>query len=162
MKILYWIAVFTPHKEIINLVKKEFGLPISLTTVNHYAYGNDDYKATIQKIRQKWGDDLSDIELSYKRKRVKAIGNIYEKCEKTNQMKNALGALYQIQGEVEKAQTIGTQTNYQINIFKDMTEEELEREKLKSLERLKALKGEIVDVQLIEDEGKDASSHVEA
>ena len=89
-----------------------------------------------------------------KRKRVEAITDIYHKCKETNQMKNALGALYQIQGEVEKAQTIGTQTNYQINIFKDMSEEELEQEKVKSLERLKALKQipeikaeEIPDVQ---------------
>jgi len=140
MKILYWLAIFTPAKEIVKLVKEEFGIPISLSTVNYYSCQNEDYKNTIRQLREKWANDLSDCEFAHKRKRVKAIGDIYEKCVSTNQMKNALGAIYQIQGEVEKAQTIGTQTNYQINIFKDMTEEELEQEKVKSLERLKVLR----------------------
>src|SRR3990167_8471978 len=34
MKILYWLAIFTPAKEIVKLVKEEFGIPISLSTLN--------------------------------------------------------------------------------------------------------------------------------
>ena len=140
MKILFWIATFTPYKEIVKLVKEEFNIPISTSAIKQYAHKNEDYRNTILKIREKWANDLSEIQLAHKRKRVEAISGIYEKCLETNQMKNALGAIYQIQGEVEKAQSIGTQTNYQINIFKDMSEEELEQEKVKSLERLKILK----------------------
>ena len=62
-------------------------------------------------------------------------------------MKCALTSLYQIQHEVEKdLQQINQQTNYQINIYKDLTEQELEEERIKSLERLKTLKGEITHI----------------
>lgn len=68
---------------------------------------------------------------------------IYERAKMGNDFKNALNALYQIQHEVEKDLANLNLTNYNINIYKDMSEEELESERLKSLERLKILKGEI-------------------
>ena len=75
---------------------------------------------------------------------MEELEKIYDHCFQDDQMKNALAALYQIQHEVEKdLQQIGSQTNYQINIYKDLTDTELEEERLKSIERLKTLKGEI-------------------
>lgn len=140
MKILYWIAIFTPHKEIVLKIKEEFGIDVSVHTVKYYSCENEDYKNTIRKIREKWGQDITDLEFAHKKRRIQEIQKIYNKCIETNQMRNALSAVQQIQGEVEKAQNVGTQTNYQINIYKDMTEEELEEERIKSLERIKMLK----------------------
>lgn len=140
MKVLYWLATFVSVREIVEKVKEEFGVSISASGINYYAYQNEDYKNTILKIREKWGNELMDIELSHKRRRIQEIEKIYHTCVETKQMKNALGAIYQIQGEVEKATSIGTQINTQYNIFKDMTEQELEEERIKSLERIKVLK----------------------
>lgn len=140
---LSMIATFTEVPKIIKTVKDEFGLSISASAINAYKY-SEGYKPEIEKIRQRWGSDLMNVELANKRRRLEELERIYHHSFSTDQMKNALGALYQIQGEVEKdLQQIGHQTNYQINIYKDMTEQELEEERIKSLERLKTLKGDI-------------------
>lgn len=103
----------------------------------------------IQQIRDKWGNDLLHVEFANKRRRLEALEKIYLKCMGTNQMKNALASLYQIQHEVEKDLEKLSLTNYNINIYKDMTEEELEEERVKSLDHLKRLKGEITDASSI-------------
>jgi len=140
MRVLSMIATFTEVPKIIKTVKDEFGLSISASAVNAYKY-SENYKPDIQKIRERWGSDLMNVELANKRRRLEELEKIYHHSFKTDQMKNALGAIYQIQGEIEKdLQNIGHQTNYQINIYKDMTETELEEERVKSLERLKILK----------------------
>lgn len=140
MRVLFLIATFVPFKEIVEKVKDEFGVSISEGGIKYYAYRNEDYKNTILKIREKWGNEIMDLELSHKRRRIQEIEKIYHASVEKNQMRNALGAISQIQGEVEKAQVIGNQTNYQINIYKDLTEQELEEERVKSLERIKILK----------------------
>ncbi len=140
MRVLSMIATFTEVPQIIKTIKDEFGLTMSATAINNYKY-SDGYKGEIEKIRQRWGSDLMNVELANKRRRLEELEKIYHHSFATDQMKNALGAIYQIQGEVEKdLQNIGHQTNYQINIYKDMTEAELEEERVKSLERLKVLK----------------------
>ena len=140
MRVLSMIATFTEVPKIIKTVKDEFGLTMSASAIENYKY-SENYKAEISKIRERWGQDLMNVELANKRRRLEELEKIYHHSFETDQMKNALGAIYQIQGEVEKnLQQIGTQTNYQINIYKDMTETELEEERVKSLERLKVLK----------------------
>jgi hypothetical protein len=140
MRVLSMIATFTEVPKIIRTVKEEFGLTMSATAINSYKY-SENYKSEIEKIRQRWGSDLMNVELANKRRRLEELEKIYHHAFSSDQLKNALGALYQIQGEVEKnLQQIGSQTNYQINIYKDMTEAELEEERVKSLERLKILK----------------------
>lgn len=143
MKLVYLIATFEKPRHILAKMKEEFGITVNDSLVDYYRR-NPNYKATIQKIRERWGNDLIDVELGTKRRRMEELEDIYYRCKKSNQMKNAITALYNIQHEVEKdLQQIGSQTNYQINIYKDLTETELEEERIKSLERLKALKGEI-------------------
>ena len=140
MKLLFLIATFVDNTTIVRTIKKEFGISISKTTVKHYKT-SEQYRGQIQKMRERWGSDLLDVELSNKRRRLEELEKIYKHCYANDQMKNALAAIHQIQGEIEKdLQNIGSQTNYQINIYKDMSESELEEERVKSLERLKALK----------------------
>ena len=142
MKILFWIATFVKHKEIKKRILNEFNVSLSLKSISNYAT-SEQYEPVIRKIRDRWGSDLLHVELANKRRRMEELERIYAKCVATNQMKNALTSLYQIKGETEKdLDKIGTQTNYQINIFKDMSEEELEQERVKSLERIKMLRGE--------------------
>lgn len=144
------IATFTEVPKIIKNVKEEFDLTISASAINSYKY-SENYKPEIEKIRERWGQDLMNVELANKRRRLEELERIYHHSFQTDQMKNALGALYQIQGEVEKnLQQIGTQTNYQINIYKDMSEQELEEERVKSLERLKVLK-QLPELKGVED-----------
>jgi len=143
MKLIYLIATFEKPRKIVELMKEEFGVTIHPKLVDYYKK-QESYRPVIQRIREKWGSDLMDIELGTKRRRMEELERIYSHCMNTDQMKNALGALYQIQHEIEKdLQQIGSQTNYQINIYTDLSETELEEERIKSLERLKTLKGEI-------------------
>lgn len=139
MKVCFWIASFEKAPDIVERVKNEFGISISVPLIQWYKH-NDNYKQIISKMREKWGNELEDLEMTHKRKRIERVSQILDKCEAKGQMRNALSAITQIQSEVEKNQNIGSQTNYQINIYKDMTDKELEEERLKSIERLKALK----------------------
>lgn len=146
MKLVYWIATFEKPRHIVAMMMDEFGVKIHPALVDYYRH-NESYKPVIQRIREKWGADIGEVALGTKRRRMEELEKIYEHCFTTNQMKNALGALFQIQHEIEKdLQAIGSQTNYQINIYKDLTDTELEEERLKSLERLKTLKGEITHI----------------
>lgn len=148
MRLIYFVATFEKPRNIVLKIKEEFGISIHPKLVDYYKK-KESYRPVIQRIREKWGNDLMDVELGSKRRRMEELTKIYEHCVKTDQMKNALGSLYQIQHEIEKdLQQIGSQTNYQINIYKDLTETELEEERLKSLERLKNLKGEITCLAL--------------
>ena len=139
MKVCYWIASFHKSPEIVEKVKEEFGITISTYLIQWYKH-HENYKQIISKMREKWGNELEELELTHKRKRIEKVTQIFDKCVDKGQMRNALSAITQIQGEVEKNQNIGNQTNYQINIYKDMTDKELEEERLKSIERLKILK----------------------
>lgn len=142
MKVVFMIATFVKPSKIIEFVKNEYGISITEGLIYHYKH-HDDYQNAIQKIRDRWGADLLHVELANKRRRMEELERIYDHCFNTDQMKNALGALYQIQHEVEKDLSKLELTNYNINIYKDMTEAELEEERVKSLERLKKLRGEI-------------------
>lgn len=142
MKIVFWIATFVKVNEIVARVKEEFGISIHPQLVNYYK-AKEEYQPVIQKIRDRWGSDLLHVELANKRRRMEELERIYEHCMNTDQIKNALSALYQIKGEVEKDLQNLSMTNYNINIYKDLTEVELEEERMKSLERLKQLKGVI-------------------
>lgn len=155
MRVLFLHATFVKPGEIVKTVKKEFGIDITVHSAEYYKR-HEDYKKTIQVMREKWGNELLEVELCNKRRRIEELEKIYKHSFDTDQMKNALAALYQIKGEVEKdLQQIGSQTNYQINIYKDMTELELEEERVKSLERLKTLKQipeqEVIEVKEIKD-----------
>lgn len=142
MRVLFWIATFVKVPQIIENCKEEFGFPISKTTIIWYMQ-HENYQKPIARIREKWGNDILKIELSHKRRRLEELSKIYEKTYGEKKYKDAMGALYQIQHEVEKDLSNLNVTNMQVNVYKDMTEAELEEERLKSLERLKVLKGEV-------------------
>jgi len=142
MKLVFWIATFVKTPEIVARVQEEFGISIHPKLVAYYK-AKEEYQPVIQKIRDRWGSDLLHVELANKRRRMEELERIYEHCMNTDQIKNALAALFQIKGEVEKDLQNLSMTNYNINIYKDLTEMELEEERMKSLERLKTLKGVI-------------------
>lgn len=140
MKLVYWIATFKKNAEIHELLKENFGFDIKDSLIAHYRY-SEDYRSFIQKIRDRWGNDLLHVELATKRRRLEEIENIFEKCVSKEQYKNALMALSQIQHEVEKDVQNLSLTQYNVNVYKDMTDAELEEERLKTMERIKQLKG---------------------
>lgn len=150
MKLVFLIATFTPQGKIVEKMQEEFGVTIHVNTVNYYRR-HEAYQKVIANMRQKWGNEILDVELTHKRRRLEELERIYQKCLDSDQMKNALGALYQIQHEVEKDLQNLSLTNYNINIYKDMTEKELEEERLKSLERLKLLKGKTEEIKEVQD-----------
>lgn len=141
MRILFWIATFVKPTQITKLAQEE-GFSISLTTVWHYIK-HENYQKPIARIREKWGNDILNIELAHKRRRLEELSKIYENTYASREFKTSLSALYQIQHEVEKDLANLSVQNMQVNVYKDMSEAELEEERLKSLERLKLLKGEI-------------------
>lgn len=142
MRVLFWIATFVNPKQISENCVQEFGFPISRTTIWHYA-NHDNYQKPIARIREKWGQDILKIELAHKRRRLEELSKIYEHTYNRHNYREAMAALYQIQHEVDKDLDKLNVTNMQVNIYKDMTDAELEEERLKSLERLKLLKGEL-------------------
>ena len=126
--------------DIVKNMKDEFGVTIHPMTVEYYKH-HELYKKIINKHRERWSNDLLDVELANKRRRLMELERIYQKCMSKGEMKNALSSLYQIQHEVDKDVQNLSLTNYNVNIYKDMTDSELEEERLKCLERVKQLKG---------------------
>lgn len=126
--------------EIIELCKKEFGKSISRDSVHNYKY-NPENKVKIQRLREEYTRDLFMVDLASKRKRLERISKIVETCEEYKDYRTALEGLSQIRQEVEKDLASLNMTNYQINVFKDMSEAEIEEERMKSLERIKLLRG---------------------
>jgi len=143
MKIVFWIATFEKVPQIVKNVQEQFGLTIHPMTVEYYKR-NPKFEKTIRQIREKWGNDLLHCELATKRRRVQELEKIYHMSLMKKEMKTALTSLYQIKTEVEKDLANLSMNQYNINIYKDMSDAELEQERLKSLERLKMLKGDIV------------------
>lgn len=144
MHMVYLVAVFKRPKEIVTEMKEKFNVSINESLVAYYKH-HPEYQAPIQKIRERWGNDLLHVELASKRRRLEELTKVYEAAFSKNRFGDARGAIFQIQHEVEKDLNNLSLTNYNINIFKDMTVEELEVEKIKSLEKLKILKGEIIE-----------------
>jgi hypothetical protein len=140
LKLIYLIATFEKPRDILSKMQEEFSVDINASLIPYYR-NHPDYQATIQKIREKWGNDLLHVELASKRRRLEELSKVYQICMQTNQIRNALTSIYQIQHEVEKDLNNLSLTNYNINVYKDMTVEELETERMKSLERLKQLRG---------------------
>jgi hypothetical protein len=140
MRVLTLLSTYVKVPDIVAIIRQEFGIAIGERTIYRYKTGSEHQK-TIQRIREKWTNEIQQVELSNKRRRLEELSRIYEKCFSTNQMKNALASLHQIQGEVEKASdSIQQQNNFQFNIYKEMTEQEIEEERLKILGRIKNLK----------------------
>lgn len=144
MKVVFWIATFEKVPQIVKNVEEQFGIKIHPMTIEYYKR-NPKFEKTIRQIRDKWGNDLLHCELATKRRRVQELEKIYHMSLMKQEMKTALTSLYQIKTEVEKDLASLNLTQYNVNIYKDMTETELEQERLKSLERLKQLKGEITN-----------------
>jgi hypothetical protein len=140
MRILTLLATFTKISNIVEIIKEEFNVTFSYNDI-YWLNHCEDHKKTIAKIRERWTEDIQNIELCNKRRRLEELSKIYEKCFETNQMKNALKAIDQIHDEVEKASNfIQQQNNYQVNIYKEMSESEIEEERLKILDRIKTIK----------------------
>ena len=154
---MFWIATFEKVPQIVKNVQEQFGLTIHPMTVEYYKR-NPKFEKTIKQIREKWGNDLLHCELATKRRRVQELEKIYHMSLMKQEMKTALASLFQIKSEVEKDLQNLNLNQYNINIYKDMSEAELEQERLKSFERLKLLKGEIIDASPI----KEAPIEVEA
>lgn len=142
MRVLFWIATFVKVPQIQKNCEEEFGFSICKTSIWHYIQ-HENYQKPIARIREKWGNDILKIELAHKRRRLEELSKIYEHTYLEKKYKEAMNALFQIQHEVEKDLANLNVQNMQVNVYKDMTDAELEEERLKSLERLKLLKGEV-------------------
>lgn len=156
MFILSGIACFKKNKEIALSLKERFNEPVTESTVDHYRR-HDNYQKHIHRLREKWSQDYLTVEYAHKRRRLEELSKIYDKCYSKEKFKDAMNALFQIQHEVEKDMANLSLT--QINVYKDMTETELEEERLKSLERLKKLKGEIT-CQVVEAKENEPPSNI--
>ena len=150
---MFWIATFEKVPQIVKNVQEQFGITIHPMTVEYYKR-NPKFEQTIRTIREKWGEDLLHFELATKRGRVRELEKIYHLSLMSKQPTIALNALKQIKEEIEKDLSKLNLNQYNINIYKDMSEAEMEAERLKSFERLKVLKGEIIDASPIKSTAK--------
>lgn len=136
-QIILWIAEFKKPAEIFDLVKEKFGKTMSMPTLVNYRNG-EKWQALIRKHREAWGREIFNIELSHKRKRLEELSDIYTEVKGTRNYKLALDALEKIKNETEKE--LGNLHLYNIRVYKSMSDEELEEERLKTLEEIKKLK----------------------
>lgn len=137
MKMLVWIAEFKSTRDVKNLVKEKFGVSLHEMTVNYYKH-SEKWQPMIRKFREQWGQDIMHIPLVHKRKRLEELEKIYLNTFGQEDYKLSLEALEKIKHETEK--DLQNLHLYNIKVYKNMSNEELESERLKTLEEIKKLK----------------------
>ena len=147
-KVVAWFGMCKTAPEVQCMIKTRFKKDLTLDAVKQIKY-RDGNRAIIQRHRDEYNRDIFLVELANKRRRLEKIEDIIEKAEQSGNLKIALDGLGQIKQEVEKDLSSLNMTNYNINVYKNMTEAEIEEEKVKSLERIKILKGAIQEAKQI-------------
>lgn len=136
-QIILWIAEFKSNEEIYKLVQTSFGKTISYPGLQNYKSG-EKWQPLIRKHREAWGREIFNIELAHKRRRLEELSEIYRDAREKEDLKLSMDALLHIKNETEKE--LGNLHLYNIRIYKSMSDEELETERLKTLEEIKRIK----------------------
>ena len=136
-QIIIWIAEFKKNEEIYKLVQEHFGKTISYPGLQNYK-NREKWQPLIRKHREAWGREIFNIELSHKRRRIEELSSIYALARSENDLKLSMEALEKIKHETDKE--LANLHLYNIRVYKSMSDEELESERLKTLEEIKKLK----------------------
>ena len=142
-KIILWISQFKKDAEIMELIETEFGKTLSRHQVGHYR-NSEKWQPMIQKNRERYSAEMFKVELANERRRIEELEENYWTLKGNGKIRDANDSLREIHAQLKK-EGPATQNNYQLNIYKEMSEEEFDKRELELILKRKQLKGEITD-----------------
>jgi hypothetical protein len=137
IEMLGWIAEFKSLGEIVSLLKEKFNVSLNRQTIEYYKAAPK-WQGLIKKYRDQWGTEIFHLPLAHKRRRLEELEKIYYETYSKKDYKLALESLDKIKHETEK--DLQNLHLYNIRVYKNMSDEELESERLKTLEEIKKIK----------------------
>lgn len=159
LQIVSWVAEFKTRGEIQELVIEKFGKTIGLQMIYRYSH-DEEWKPYIQKFREKYASEMFLVELANERRRIEELQDNYWALKKSGKLRDANAALGEIHSQLKRADTF-IQNNYQLNVYKDLKDEDYDNRELELLQKRKKIKGEI-DGQVTEVSAQVGASSNEA
>lgn len=136
-----WIAEYKKYPEIQRLVQETFGKSVHISTLRQYEEA-ECWQALIHKTRKKYESDIYKVELANERKRIEKLQDVVERNFESGKDNIVISGIREIHEHLKKPEFLN-QNNYQINIYKEMTEEEFDKRELELIQKRKQLKAEI-------------------
>ena len=169
MEVCKRFAWFWTITEIEDWMKREFGIVLSRTGLRRNYKDSEYWKPVIDKFREDYLKSVTEVPLANKRKRLEELQKLFDRAISKSDDKSAVAIIKEFRDEMERkvADVSFNFTQITHNEFHDMTDEDLQREKVKTLEqlekvrRLKLITGEkngvgIEDIQEIEEIKKES------
>lgn len=85
---------------------------------------------------------MFQVEYANERRRIETLQKLVNKCLRNGNDSLAVKAIHEINEQLKKNEPT-VQNNYQVNVYKEMTEEEFDKRELELIQKRKQLKGEI-------------------
>jgi hypothetical protein len=137
-KLLAW---FWKSPEIIKYFEDEHQLKLKPSDIKNYRAA-EKWKPIIEKFRDDYLKDLNSVPLANKRKRLDELEKLYDSAIADGDLDQARILIREFREEVEKkvgdVSVSFTQINH--NEYHEMTDEDLQAEKVKTLEQLEKVR----------------------
>lgn len=138
-ELIFLIASFRSDYELRKWARKR-GLTLTTPIIRNYK-DTPAFAAQIERHRQEWGNKIFDFAFSHKRARINQFIHLYQRLKSDKQYKAAADQLINIRHEVEGEKDGKPNIyNLQYNQFMNMSDEELESQRLRCMNELKRLK----------------------
>lgn len=144
-QIILWISQYKRDNEIMQLIESNFNKTLSRVQISNYRNG-EKWQSMIQKNRERYSSEMYKVELANERRRVEELEDNYWKLKEDGKLKDANSTLSEIHNHLKKPEA-SIQNNYQLNIYKEMTDEEFDKRELELIQKRKVIKGEIKEIK---------------
>ena len=133
------LAMYKNPAEVNEHLLRNFNKTLSSAAVYQYKRSKQ-WQPIIKKYRKQYNDAILDVPIANKRKRLDELQDIYDEFKSKKKLANAQVVLRDAREELEPRSRFGDTYNFsQVNqtLYASMSDEELEQERLKQLEKLK-------------------------
>lgn len=136
--------------EIVAYMNKVHNIRISPLLPGNYSR-TEKWKPVIQKLRDEYHKNLTEVPLANKRKRLDELQMLYEKAIDSRKFEEAKSLIGEFRDEMERklGDVSLSFTSITNNEFNDLSDEDLIREKAKTIEQLEKVR----KIKLLSDRG---------
>lgn len=139
------LASYRSVKDVDKFCREMFGKTLHPNSIRLYL-NSQKWKPLIQKFRDEYTRGIMEVPIANKRVRLEELQSMFEKYKDGGRLRLAQAVLKDAREELDGSRKFGDTNVYmtQVNNYKDMSDEEIESERLRQLENLqkvRSLKG---------------------